>query len=152
MIRAVIDLNVIISAVISPTGTPSLVWNAWAVSEQFDLIVSEGMLLELAGKLNSPRLAGRYGIRPDDALAINALLWAVATMVPVHVADVAVVTGDPEDDLVLTTARLGSADYLVTGDRRLLARARHEDVEIISPRDFLGVLVSRTDEGPRGQT
>lgn len=140
MIRVVLDLNVIISALITPTGSPARVWTAWTVGEEFVLVLSEGMLLELAGKLSSPRIARRYDIRPDDALAINALLWTGSSMVTVQDQDVVAVTGDPEDDLVLATAHLGEAAYLVTGDRRLLALAQYERVMIISPREFLGVL------------
>jgi putative PIN family toxin of toxin-antitoxin system len=140
MIRAVIDLNVIISALISSTGAPALVWAAWTDGERFDVIISEGMLDELAGKLASPRIADRYGIRSDDALAVNALLWTAGTLVAVSEDDVEPVTGDPEDDLVLATARLGRADCLVTGDRRLLALARYGQVIVVSPRDFLTLL------------
>ncbi|MFN8556542.1 MAG: hypothetical protein U0531_04040 [Dehalococcoidia bacterium] len=50
------------------------------------------------------------------------------------------ITGDPEDDAVLATARLGQVDYLVTGDRGLLALGNHSGVGIIRPRDLLIAL------------
>jgi predicted nucleic acid-binding protein len=47
----------------------------------------------------------------------------------------------PEDDLVLSTALSGKADYLVTGDKRFVARvATYQGVRLISPRDFLTLL------------
>lgn len=140
MTRVVLDLNVIISALISPTGSPGKVWASWTDATTFVLVMSEGMLLELAGKLSSPRISHRYGLRPDDALAVNALLWTGSAMVAVDHREVPAVTGDPEDDLVLATAHLGGAAYLVTGDRRLLALGQYEQVAIISPRDFLTIL------------
>jgi predicted nucleic acid-binding protein len=51
--------------------------------------------------------------------------------------------GDPEDDLVLASARLGGADYLVTGDRGLLDLTQHEQFAIVSPRDYLALLEQR---------
>jgi predicted nucleic acid-binding protein len=52
------------------------------------------------------------------------------------------VTGDPEDDYVLATARLARADYLVTGDKGLLALVRDEGTAIVSPRQFMELLDS----------
>ena len=46
----------------------------------------------------------------------------------------------PEDDLVLATAVSGDADFLVTGDKQLLALGTYQSVSIVSPRDFIGVL------------
>jgi predicted nucleic acid-binding protein len=43
MIRAVVDLNVIISGIIVPRGFAFYVWSAWLAS-QFTLVISEGML------------------------------------------------------------------------------------------------------------
>jgi len=66
----------------------------------------------------------------------------VVPVVPVPlvaVSDEAIqpVTGDPEDDLVLATARLGQADYLVTRDKGLLNLGHHASVAILSPYDFV---------------
>lgn len=57
--------------------------------------------------------------------------------------DTVVVTGDPEDDHVLATAAHGQAEYLITGDKKLLALARHSSTQIISPREALDLLSFR---------
>lgn len=46
----------------------------------------------------------------------------------------------PEDDLILATAVAGNAEYLVTGDRQLLALGTYEGVRIVSAAEFLAVL------------
>jgi predicted nucleic acid-binding protein len=46
MIRAVVDLNVIISAIISQLGIPYQIWSAWLSGERYTLVISEGMILE----------------------------------------------------------------------------------------------------------
>ena len=51
-----------------------------------------------------------------------------AALVPLAPADILPITGDPDDDTVLATARPGRADYLVTGDHGLLALNAHERV------------------------
>ena len=140
MIRAVIDLNVIISAVISPLDIPYRIWTAWLWHGQSTLVISEGMIVELAGKLGTPRIARRYGIGVDDVDATTTLLRTLGSLVVVPTEAITPVTGDPEDDLVLASAHLGGADYLVTGDRGLLDLGHHEGIAILSPREFLGVL------------
>ncbi len=139
MIRAVVDLNVIISALIVSRGAPHAVWSAWQ-ADRFTLLVSEGMLVELAGKLAEPRIARKYGITADHAHATATLLRTQGSLVPVPEGRIGTVTGDPEDDLVLATAHLGHADYLVTGDRKLLDLATSRGVAIVAPRAFLEVL------------
>jgi uncharacterized protein len=50
------------------------------------------------------------------------------------------VASHPEDDLILATAASGAADYLVTGDRQLLALGTFYEVRIVSARQFLDTL------------
>ncbi len=58
---------------------------------------------------------------------------------PVPLRAVLPITGDPDDDTVLATARLGRVTHLVTGDRGLLALGVHEGIRIVTPRDFLAL-------------
>jgi predicted nucleic acid-binding protein len=47
----------------------------------------------------------------------------------------------PEDDLILSTALSGGADYLVTGDAPFRKQVpAYRGVTLISPRDFLALL------------
>ena len=48
--------------------------------------------------------------------------------------------GDPDDDAVLATTRLSRAEFLVTGDRGLLALSSYEGARIVTPRQFLSIL------------
>jgi uncharacterized protein len=139
MIRAVIDLNVIISGLIVPRGMAYHAWAAW-LAGQFTLVISEGMILELAGKLAEPRIARRYGVTPQEIHYVSSLLRGHGSLVAVPDEAVRPVTGDPEDDLVLATAHLGRADYLVTRDKGLLDLGKHDGVAIISPYDFVPLL------------
>lgn len=139
MTRAVIDLNVIISALIVSRGAPFHVWSAW-LADRFTLIISDGMIQELVGKLAEPRIALRYGIIAQDIRHVRALLTLHGALIDVPAQAIAAVTGDPEDDLVLATACLGKAEYLVTRDQRLLDLRAHGDCRVISPQEFLGAL------------
>lgn len=131
-----------ISAIISPLGIPYRIWTAWHSDDRFALVISDGMILELAGKLATPRIARRYAIGTGDIQATTTLLRTLGTLVVVPAEAMVPVTGDPEDDLVLASARLGGADYLVNGDRRLLDLQHHDRVRILRPREFLDVLTT----------
>src|SRR5215213_2649844 len=139
MIRAVLDINVIVSALILSRGIPSTIWLAWQ-AQQFELISSDGILIELQEKLELPKISERYAISPQDISAILNLLRSQARLIQVPISEQRPVTIDPEDNLVLATGRLAQAEYLVTGDRGLLDLVEYEGMKIISPREFAELL------------
>jgi putative PIN family toxin of toxin-antitoxin system len=138
MSRSVIDLNIYVSATIVPRGAPFRALTAWRAGE-FTAVASAGMVSELEEKLRSPKLA-RYQLTETDIQAILTLINTAADLVTVPPDEVVAVTGDPEDDLVLATARIGQADYLVTGDRGLLRLGSYEGTAIVTVAAFLASL------------
>jgi uncharacterized protein len=52
------------------------------------------------------------------------------------------VSPDTDDDWVLATAVAAGAAVIVTGDQDLLVIGRHNDIDIVSPREFLRRLSS----------
>ena len=139
MIRAVLDVNVIISAVLSAQGAPRRILEAWQAGA-FVVVVSQGIISEVTAKLLSPRIGGAYGVTSDDILYISALLQSQGELVQVPQGDVPMVTGDLEDDYVLAAAADARADAVITGDKRLLSLTEHEGVRIISPAQFVEEL------------
>ncbi len=139
--RVVLDVNVVVSATLAPQGTPGQVFAAWQ-SELFTSVPSDGIIAEVQEKLQDRAIGGRYGVRVEDVRWVSTPLRTQAEIVAVAVYEVVPVTGDPEDDHVLATAALGKADYLVTGDRGLLALKEHQRIEILNPQAFLGQLAN----------
>jgi putative PIN family toxin of toxin-antitoxin system len=137
MIRAVLDVNVLVSALISPRGTPARILDAWR-EERFIVVVSEPILEEFQRVVAQPRLR-RYGLTPARARALMRGLRQFAIMTPARL-DVHGVAPHGEDDKLLACAVEGGADYLVTGDSGLLALQEYEGVQIISPADFVRAL------------
>ena len=145
MIRAVVDINILLSAVVAPLGAPRRIVLGWEAGA-FAPIVSQGMRDVRDEKLRLRRIVQRYHLTDDDRDWIQGLLRDFAENTAIADEDVAVVTGDPEDDYVLATVRLSQADYLVTGDKGLLALDSHEGTQIVSPRDFLNILERAAEE------
>jgi len=133
-VRAVLDPNVLISALLSPVGAPAQLLIAWR-GGSFELIVSPALVAELRRALNYPKLRKR--IPTADAEAFLMWLQGAAILAidpdegpPVHAPD-------PGDDYLIALARSEEA-MLVTGDRHLLGLA--EQLPIFAARDFLEQL------------
>jgi uncharacterized protein len=132
-VRAVFDANVLISAMLTPGGGPGELVVRWLGGE-FELVVSERLIAELAGAMSRPRLRNR--IPEDDAIAFLHRLRAEALHAP-DPPDPPHVTADPDDDYLIALAESQSA-MLVSGDRHLLELA--ERLPIRSPKVFLAEL------------
>lgn len=133
--RAVLDPNVLISALISSRGAPAWVLRAW-IDGHYDLIVSPALLEELERALGYPKLA-RY-VSPADAGAFVALLSESAVVVPNPPDEPPVRSPDPGDDYLLALASTREA-LLVTGDRELLGLAA-SGLPLLTAGEFLARL------------
>jgi len=129
-LRAVLDPNVIISAALSPGGSPARVLTAW-LEGRFEIIASPGLIGELAGALAYPKLRRR--IPETDAAALVRLVERGSVMREDEDRPPAI-SEDPDDDYLIALAA-GSEAVLVTGDRDLLTLA--PDLPIFSASQFL---------------
>jgi uncharacterized protein len=77
-VRAVLDPNVLISAVLSPGGTPARLLLRWQ-SGEFELLISPLLLAELKRALAYPKLRER--VSASQAGELLAWLERVATVV-----------------------------------------------------------------------
>lgn len=137
--RAVLDANVLISALIRPPGPPGQILVRLLRDRAFELVVSNATLEELRRSARYPKVR-RY-LRLSDAevdlwvVALRALAVVVEGRVSRHV-----VANDPSDDIYLAAATDGLAEYIISGDRHLLDLETYEGVRILSPRHFLTLL------------
>ncbi len=133
--RAVLDPNVLISALLAPTGAPAALLRRWLDGE-FELVVSEQLLAELDRALRYPKLRSR--VTGEEAGAFIELLRGTAMMAH-DAASPPGVSRDPGDDYLLALARSSSA-ILVSGDQDLLDV---KDAPVASPRSFMSKLAAR---------
>ena len=131
--RAVLDPNVLIAAILSRSGPPALVLRAW-LDGRFDLIVSEALLTELERALRYPKLAAR--VSAEERAGFLVLLRTAATLTD-DPEDVPRVPTDPGDDYLVALAHSQQA-ALVSGDQHLLTLA--DRMPILNPRAFLESL------------
>ncbi len=132
--RAVLDVNVFVSALFSPAGAPARLILAWRRG-QFELVVSPLLLEELARALRYPKLE-RY-ITADEAAKFVARLSREAEMVDDASVTPPIHSIDPGDDYVIGLAMAANA-VLVSGDDHLLSLS--DDLPIHPPVPFLDLL------------
>ncbi len=131
--RLVIDTNVLISALFAGTSLPAHLIVLWREG-RFDLLTSVDQLDELIRVTRYPRIRERLA-PPLAGRLINEIrdLALLLTDLPVVTA-----SPDPFDNYLLAMAASGSANFLVTGDKRdLLALKLYEGTKITTVRDFL---------------
>lgn len=132
--RAVLDANVIISALLAPAGSPAMVMRSW-LDGAFELIVSEALLEELERALGYPKLRTR--IEASEAQALVELLRRSAEMIDDPEEPPRVRSADPGDDYLIALAAFAQA-AIVSGDRHLLVLA--DRLPVYSPADFLTLI------------
>jgi putative PIN family toxin of toxin-antitoxin system len=134
-LRAVLDPNVLLSALLAPTGVPAALLRRWLDGE-FELLVSERLLVELRRALNYPKL--RLHVSGEEAGAFIELLRGDGMMAH-DVAAPPRISRDPGDDYLLALAKSNAA-VLVSGDQDLL-EVKGAPVE--SPRSFMSKLTAQ---------
>jgi putative PIN family toxin of toxin-antitoxin system len=134
--RAVIDINIIVSALLAPAGKPAAIMRIW-LDGKFTLLTSAAHLDELRSTLQKPRVSER--IKPHKAGSlVNRVKKVALDIDPLPRVER---SPDPTDDFLLAVCEAGNADYLVTGDKSgLLALGRHKATRIVSAREFVGLF------------
>jgi uncharacterized protein len=129
LVRAVVDVNVLISGVLSAKGSSAEILRA-SRDGQFELVVSELLLAELKRTLAYPELRKR--IPPEKAAAFASWVRDHGSLEDPE-SPPPVGSRDPDDDYLLALA-INRRAYLVTGDKDLLVLS--DDLPILTPAQF----------------
>jgi putative PIN family toxin of toxin-antitoxin system len=129
-VRAVVDINVLISGVLSTTGSPAEILRA-SRDGQFELIVSELLLAQLKRTLVYPKLRKR--VPSENAAPFVNWIRDHGTVAEDPADPPPVSSRDPDDDYLLALA-IDRRAYLVTGDQHLLVLS--DDLPILTPAQF----------------
>lgn len=138
MIRAVLDPNVLVSALISPQGVPARILGA-SEERRFRLVVSEGLISELEDVLMREKFR-RYAT-VEQAEAHIQRVREVGDCFEDR-GDFEAVSPDPKDYYLVALACASRADYLVSGDSHLHGLEGEDLPPVLTPRAFVDVLRS----------
>jgi uncharacterized protein len=133
-VRAVVDVNVLISAALSARG-PSAEILRGSRDGAFELVVSELLIAELSRALAYPKVRKR--IPTEKADAFISWVRAHGTLAEDPSDPAPVRSPDPNDDYLLALA-ISRRAFLVTGDQHLLGL--RDDLPILTPAEFVTKL------------
>lgn len=139
--KAVLDTNVIISALINPEGPPGKILDA-GIDGKISLISSKHLADELEHSIVYPHVRKRIAesLTEEELQQFLLLLRRTTTIVAHDPPRTQWVPNDPDDDWVIACAIAGKADYIVSGDQHLLALGNVDSIRIIPPTEFLKIV------------
>jgi putative PIN family toxin of toxin-antitoxin system len=135
MLKAVIDTNQFISALISKQGPSAQLLDRWR-QQKFILLTSPEIITEIKRALEYPHIVKKYKLGQSDIQSLLMLLEHEAVVIPKPPA-VHIVKDDPDDDKFLACAIAAKAEYIVSGDQHLLSLGNYMSISIVTVRDFL---------------
>jgi uncharacterized protein len=137
MLIIVFDINVLISSLIVE-GNPQELWQR-AKSKEFVLAFSKKMLSDLVNVLKRQKFE-KYVTSADVGIFLKDLRNSGKI---VHVKSrFKVVAEDPDDDEIIRTAFDAKANYIVSGDRHLLALREFKGIRMVTVNQMLKILNS----------
>ncbi len=136
----VLDTNVIVSALLSPSGPPGQIMNLWE-ADKLEVATSPQLLAELERVLEYAHIRGRFE-DPQSTGAFLKRFRSMATVVEPQL-DLDVIEEDPTDNRFLECAVAASASYIISGGDHLLAIKKYREIVILRPAVFLTIVEQR---------
>jgi uncharacterized protein len=141
--RVILDANVFISYLLSRSEKQTIariVRTCFVEFEHVQLIVPPELVDELRENVQEEEYLHEHITRGELEGLISQLHCLAEVPTPLSEDIPSFVRGDPEDDYLIVHGLSTQADYLVTGDKLLLALKKVETLQIISPSAFLAIL------------
>jgi uncharacterized protein len=147
MIRAVLDTNVWVSAILTP-GTPPAKILELALTGTMQLIISPGIIREIGRVLQYPKVKKaltKHRIISHEVDDIMFKLLKAAIITPGEVL-AGGVSDDPADDMIIACALEGRADFIISGDHHLTDVKNYQGIKIVAPSTFLALIAELNEE------
>lgn len=132
--RAVLDVNVLISALLSTDGAPARILVAW-LNGAFELVVSPLLIEELRRALAYPKIRRRIPVADGERFISIILEGAIRTPDPEGGPPLR--SADPDDDYLIAVA-VSAGAILVSGDGHLLELADRGPIQ--TPAEFADLI------------
>jgi putative PIN family toxin of toxin-antitoxin system len=138
MPSAVVDSTVLVSAFLTPGGVSAELLQS-ARRGAFVCCLAQEILDEAERVLRSPRLRRHHPYTDHDVTEFVGGLRRAANRIN-NLPHLTGIVRDPNDDMVIATALKAQASYIITRDDDLLSLGTYEDITIITPEAFMGLL------------
>jgi len=131
VLEVVFDTNVIVSGLTTRSGHPCEALEAWRSSDVV-LVISRPIVDEVVEVLRRPFFGDRRHIGEADVARVKRALETAVVLVS-RKKCLRVIKGDPDGDRELECVLEGGADYVDSGDHRLLELESYRGIRILTP-------------------
>jgi len=139
--RLILDTNILLSALLSPLGSSANLLDAWE-RKRFTLVACDALIAELREVVGRPFFRKRLRAGASELLAAGIRDFSLFCRdLPSGPA-----APDPKDSYLLALAEAITAEFLVTGDKRLLSLGRHKSTRIVTPAAMIETLKAQASE------
>ena len=128
-VRAVLDTNVIISAIIFGGKPRQLIYTIH--EGKFDAFTSKDIIDEVLEILEV-----KFEYPQNKLITVENELTSIIELVEPGLK-LSAIKDDTDDDKIIECAVAAEADYIVSGDKHLLSYGKYGNIEIIKAADFL---------------
>ena len=137
-VKVVFDTNVWLSLFMKKTLSEEF---SRALNREIVVYTTEAILKEISRVLTYPKIThvlGASGIKQKEILRTIVKNSTIITpKLELHIVE-----DDPEDNKILDCALQAGADFIVSGDKHLLALGKVKKTRILTPREFLDLIAS----------
>lgn len=138
MIRAVIDANQFVSALLKPESNPAEILKL-AREGKIQLVISPDIVNEIRAVLLYPKIMKRHR-RTSEQIELFLKRLLKTAVVTHSRASLDIIKDDPSDNKYLECAVDGRADYIISGDCHLTDLRSFHGIKIVTPSQFLKTL------------
>ena len=134
MIKVVVDTNVFVSSFFG--GNPRKIVDLWK-SGQITLSLSKPIIDEYVAVLQ------RLGLKNERELSelLNLFARGFHITFSAKTPELRLVEEDPDDDKFIECAVALKADFVISGDRSLIAIENYMGIRIVTPKAFLDSFI-----------
>jgi putative PIN family toxin of toxin-antitoxin system len=147
MIRAVLDTNVWVSAMLTPGNPPAKILE-FALTGKMRLLISPGIIREIGQVLKYPKVKKalkKHRITSQEVDDVILKLLKAAIITPGEIL-VEGVSDDPADDMIIACALEGQPDFIISGDHHLTDLKDYQGIKIVAPSIFLALIANLNAE------
>lgn len=135
MTRVVVDTNVFVSSFFG--GNPRKIVDLWK-SGQVTICLSKPIIDEYVEVLQ------RLGLQNERELGelLNLFARGFHVLFSANTPELHLVNEDPDDDKFIECAVALKADFVISGDKNLIAIQDYMSIRIVTPKEFLDSFLS----------
>ncbi len=141
MIRVVLDTNVLVSALLTPDSPPAEIL-ASVLEGRLRIIISPAIIRETGLVFQYPKLKKTMQKHHLSAEEVEEAIFKILKVAIITPGEKIIqgVSRDPADDLILSCAAEGQADFVISGDKDLTELGSFKGIRIMDPANFLQLI------------